>query len=112
MEKKHRLRSNKDFKTVYRKGKSYWNRNIGIYIMENNLENSRIGFSITKKFGNSVIRNRTRRRISEICRQNFDNIKKGYDIIIIPRKNVVDISYRQLKSAIFHIFKVSRIFKD
>ena len=80
--------------------------------MENNLENSRIGFSITKKFGNSVIRNRTRRRISEICRQNFDNIKKGYDIIIIPRKNVVDISYRQLKSAIFHIFKVSRIFKD
>ncbi|NLJ79042.1 MAG: ribonuclease P protein component [Tissierellia bacterium] len=111
MEKEYRLRSNKDFKTVYNKGKSYWNRNLGIYVLKNNLQRSRIGFSITKKFGNSVTRNRTRRRISEICRQNFNNIREGYDIIIIPRKNVIDITHTQLKGSIFHIFKISRILK-
>lgn len=111
MEKKYRLRNNEDFKMVYRKGKSYWNRNLGIYIMKNNLNNSRIGFSITKKFGNSVIRNRTRRRIQEILRKKFDYIKEGYDIIIIPRKNVVDITHKQLESAILHILKISHVFK-
>ncbi|NLJ98310.1 MAG: ribonuclease P protein component [Tissierellia bacterium] len=112
MDKKYRLRNNEDFKIVYRKGKNYWNRNLGIYIMKNDLDNSRIGFSITKKFGNSVVRNRTRRRIKEIYRQNFDNIKEGYDIIIIPKKNVVDITHKQLESAMLHIFKISHILKD
>src|SRR5699024_8904798 len=97
MEKTYRLRNNEDFKTVYRRGKNYWNRNLAMYIMKNDLDNSRIGFSITKKFGNSVKRNRARRRMSEICRQNFDNIKEGYDIIIIPKKNVMDITHEQLE---------------
>lgn len=112
MDKECRLRKNEDFRIVYRKGRSYWNRNIGLYMMKNNLDNSRIGFSITKKIGNSVVRNRTRRRIYEIYRKNFDCIKEGYDIIIIPKKNVVDITHRELESSMLHIFKISHIMKS
>lgn len=111
MEKKYRLRKNEDFKIIYKKGKGYWNRNLGLYIMKNNLNNSRIGFSITKKIGNSVVRNRTRRRMQEIYRRNFDYIKDGYDIIIIPKKNVVDITHKELESAMLHLFRISHIIK-
>ena len=61
---------------VYTKGKNYWNRNLVLYIMKNGLDHSRVGFTVTKKIGNSVVRNRVKRRLKEIYRKNFDKIKE------------------------------------
>ena len=112
MEKKYRLRKNMEFKKVYSGGKSYWNRNLILYVRKNELENSRIGITITKKIGNAVVRNRIRRRIKEIIRLKLGNIKDGYDLIIIPKKNVQDISYKDLESAMIHIMRISKILRD
>ncbi len=73
------------------------------------MDYSRIGFSINKKFGNSVERNRAKRRMKEICRLNLDYIVNGYDIIIIPKKNVVAIGHKELESAMLHILKISHL---
>lgn len=112
MEKKYRLRKNMEFKRVYNGGKSYWNRNLILYVRKNDLNNSRIGITITKKIGNAVVRNRIRRRIKEIIRLKLGNIKTGYDLILIPKKNVQDISYKDLESAMIHIMRISKILKD
>lgn len=112
MDKRYRLRSNVDFKKVYRDGKSYWNRNLVIYLKRNGLGYTRVGFTVTKKIGNSVVRNKIRRRMKEILRKNFDNIEGDYDIILIPKKNVVDIDYKTLESAMIHILKISGILKN
>ncbi|MBZ2175698.1 ribonuclease P protein component [Schnuerera sp. xch1] len=112
MDKKFRLRSNQEFKKVYQNGKNYWNRNLIMYARRNGLDYSRIGFTVTKKIGNSVVRNRVKRRMKEIFRKNFDNIKGKYDIILIPKKNVVNIKYSDLESAMLHILKLANILKD
>lgn len=112
MDKKYRLRKNMEFKRVYNGGKSYWNRNLILYVRKNDLENSRIGITITKKIGNAVVRNRIRRRMKEILRLKLRNIKSGYDLILIPKKNVQDISYKDLESAMIHIMSISKILKD
>lgn len=100
-----------EFKKVYSKGKTYWNRNLVIYIKKNDIGQNRVGYSITKKVGNSVIRNKIRRRLKEIYRLNYNNFKGNYDIIIIPKKNVVDISYKELESAMLHILGLAGIYK-
>ena len=112
MDRKYRLRNNREFKTVYSKGKNFWNRNLILYKKKNELEESRLGITITKKFGNAVTRNRVRRRISEIYRLNLYRIKKGYDLVIIPKKNVIDLSNKDLKSALEHILRISKMFKE
>ncbi|MBU5437972.1 ribonuclease P protein component [Tissierella sp. MSJ-40] len=112
MNKKYRLRNNMEFKKVYNGRKNYWNRNLILYIRRNGLDNSRVGYSITKKIGNSVVRNKVRRRMKEIYRLNFHNIKEGYDLIFIPKKNVVDISYKELESAMLHLLKLSGLLKN
>lgn len=112
MEKKYRLRKNMEFKRVYSGGKNYWNRNLILYVRKNDLKNSRIGITITKKIGNAVVRNRIRRRMKEIIRLRLGNIKNGYDLILIPKKNVIDISYKDLESAMVHIMSISKILKD
>lgn len=112
MDKIYRLRNNMEFKKVYNGGKNYWNRNLILYVRKNNMISSRVGYSITKKIGNSVVRNKVRRRMKEIYRLNFNNIKEGYDLIFIPKKNIVDISYKELESAMLHIMKLSKVYKE
>ena len=109
MDKVNRLRSNMEFKKVYSGGKNYWNKYLIIYVRKNNLNYTRIGYSISKKVGNSVVRNKIRRRMKEIYRLKLNNIKEGYDIIIIPKRNAVNISYLELESAMLHIFKLGDI---
>lgn len=112
MDKRNRLRKNEDFKKVYKYGKNYYNRNLVMYVMKNGLEHTRFGFTVTKKIGKSVVRNRVKRRVREIVRLNIENIKDGYDIILIPKKNVVEISHQELENAVFHILKLANVLKD
>ena len=112
MDKIYKLRNNMEFKKVYNGGKNYWNRYLVLYVRKNNMINSRVGYSITKKIGNSVVRNKVRRRMKEIYRLKFNNIKEGYDLIFIPKKNIVDISYKELESAMLHIMKLSKVYKE
>ncbi len=111
MNKVNSLKKNQDFKKVYKEGKNYWNRNLILYVRKNDLDYNRIGYSITKKIGNSVTRNRVRRRMKEIYRLNQHRFNQGYDVIIIPKKNTVDISYKELESAMLHILKLAGIKK-
>jgi ribonuclease P protein component len=82
-----------------------------LYVSKNKLDNTRIGFTLTKKIGNAVTRNKVRRKMKEICRLNFENIKEGYDLVFIAKKSTVDLSYDELEKAIIHILKISKTFK-
>ncbi len=111
MNKVYSLRKNEDFKKIYKSGKNYWNRNLILYVRKNSLNYNRVGYSITKKIGNSVVRNKVRRRMKEIYRLNLLNIEQGYDFIFIPKRNVTDISYKELESAMLHIIKLTKLKK-
>ena len=68
--KKYRIRKNTEFRTVYRKGKSFSNILLVLYIYKNGKDINRCGISVSKKVGNSVIRGRVKRLISESYRLN------------------------------------------
>ena len=100
-----------DFKKAYDKGKSFGNRNLILYVRKNNLDYSRMGITISKKTGKAVIRNKIKRQMKEIYRNYESNIKEGYDLIFIVRRNVPDISFKDLESAFKHIIKISKMRK-
>ncbi|MDO5718263.1 MAG: ribonuclease P protein component [Tissierellia bacterium] len=104
MEKSLRLRKNSDFQAVYKRGKNYWNREFTILIKKNNLSITRIGFTVTKKYGTAVERNKIKRRLREIIRNNQHSLVEGYDIIIIPKKNTANMSFHELNRSIIHLF--------
>jgi len=93
----NRLRERKEFKRVYRRGKSKANDTLVLYFLPNKLEVTRIGFSVSKKIGNAVERNRVKRRLREICRENISSIKPGYDIILIARQKIKGIGYQLIE---------------
>jgi ribonuclease P protein component len=83
-----------------------------MYVKKNNLERTRLGVSISKKVGKSVVRNRLKRRIKEIFRQSMGNIKKGYDVVISVKPEMANIEYEQIKKEIKSILKRGRIWND
>ncbi len=111
MNKENRLRSNIQFRRVYKNGKSYGNRLLVLYICENGLDYNRIGFSVSKKIGNSVKRNSVKRRMREIYRLNCDKLKNGFDLIFLPKVNVRDASYEKIESAMLHLLKISHLIR-
>ncbi len=111
MEKKFRLRKNMEFRKVYSHGKNYWNRNLTLYVKKNNIDETRVGYTITKKIGNSVVRNKLRRRMKEIYRLNFHRIETGYDLVFVPKRNIVNLSYEKLDSSMIHIMRKAGVLK-
>lgn len=94
---------NQDFQVVYRKGKSYANKYLVMYVLENHTEENRLGISVSKKVGNSVVRHRVTRLIRESYRLQESNFQKGYDIVVIARNSANGRSYQEIESALTHL---------
>lgn len=88
MLKKNVLRGNKDFNSVYKKGKSVGDKYIVLFYKRNNLTYNRIAFLASKKVGNSVARSRAVRLMRESYRQINNDLSVGYDIIFIARNTI------------------------
>ena len=97
------LKKNSDFQKVYRQGKSYANRYLVMYVLENHTEGNRLGISVSKKVGNSVIRQHLTRLIRESYRLQEDMFNNGLDIVVIARSTARDISYHETESALLHL---------
>ena len=97
------LKKNSDFQKVYRQGKSYANRYLVMYVLENHTEGNRLGISVSKKVGNSVIRHHLTRLIRESYRLHEDLFNNGLDIVVIARSTSRDISYHETESALLHL---------
>ena len=103
------LKNYRDFQNVYKNGHSYANKYLIMYILENRTDINRVGISVSKKVGNSIVRHRLTRLIRESVRLNSDNISKGYDIVIIARAGLKDKKYNETESAYLHLAKLHGI---
>ena len=91
----YRVRKNSEFRIVYRRGKSFANDLLVLYIFKNkkNVSNNneiynKIGISVSKKVGNSVVRSRSKRLIYENYRLKEQYLIKGYDFIFVARSKM------------------------
>ena len=97
------LKKNQDFKVVYQNGTSYANRLLVMYVLKNQHMKNRLGISVSKKVGNSVVRHRLTRLIRESYRLNEEFFKKDLDIVVIARPTAKDRSYQEIESAFMHL---------
>ena len=104
------LKKNKDFQIVYRTGKSYANRFLVMYIRKNDLGRNRLGISVSKKVGNSVVRHHLTRLIRESYRLQEEHFLCGYDIVAVVRVNAKNSTFADMKSALIHLGKLHKIY--
>ena len=105
------LKKNYDFQNVYKTGKSYANKYLVMYVVENHSDKNRLGISVSKKVGNSVIRHRVTRLIRESYRLHENIFNSGLDIVVIARNSASRVSYMEIESALLHLAKLHHIIK-
>ena len=106
------LKKNQDFQRVYRAADSRANRYLVLYRLENGLSKNRIGISVSKKVGNSVVRHHMCRLIRESYRLNEKSLKPGYDLVVVVRPLAKSRSYREIESALLHLMKLQNLVQE
>jgi ribonuclease P protein component len=111
MKQSESLKNNEDFREIYRTGKSYANKYLIMYVKRNETNNNRLGISVSKKVGNSVVRHRITRLIRESYRLSEDSFLSGLDIIVVARVGARGKEYSEIESALLHLMKLHKIGK-
>lgn len=103
MKRFHSIKKNSDFQLVYKGGKSYANKFLVMYVRETEREESRIGISVSKKVGNSVVRHHLARLIRESFRLNECRIQTGLDIVVVARAAAKEQDFKSIERAYLHL---------
>lgn len=103
MERALRLTYNADFQRVRGRGRSWAHPFAVICVLPNGLPHNRYGFSVSKRLGGAVIRNRVKRLLREAVRttpQEVGPLVSGYDVVFIARPPIVGKTYTEVRDVV------------
>ena len=109
MKKKNIIKKEKEFTEIIHKYPYVKNSHFVIYYKKNNVLN-RYGISVPKKTGKAYLRNKIKRRIKNIIDLNEKDIHKSYDYVIIIRKRLIELSYKEIERSLLSL--INRIGED
>ena len=109
MERRYRLQKNRAFQYVYRKGHSTACRDL--VLLRAPGRELKVGFSVSKKVGNAVIRNRIKRRLRECFRPHLGDVKPGL-YVIVARPSAAEATFQSLQKDVRYLLKKQDAWKE
>jgi ribonuclease P protein component len=94
-----RLHKRKEYLEVFGGGDKIETNCFVVYLRVNELQRHRLGITVSRKIGKSVVRNRVKRRVREIFRKNKGAVPVACDIVVNARRSAARASYRKLESS-------------
>ena len=110
MRREERLTRNSDFARVHGEGKSWANRLLVMRAIPSGREQNRVGFSVSKRVGNAVVRNRVKRMLREAVRSR--TLETGWDVVFIARAGTAISSFQEIGQAVDDLAERSKIGKS
>ncbi len=105
------IKKSRDFQEVYQTGRSLANRLLVMYVRKTDRPETRIGISVSRKVGNSVVRHRITRLIRESFRLHEEMVEAGLDIVVVVRTAAKEENYKTIESAYLHLCGLHNILK-
>ena len=102
MERQYRLQKNRAFQYVYRRGRSIACRDLVMLLAPG--RQLKVGFSVSRKVGNAVTRNRVKRRLRECFRPYLGDVKTGL-YVIVARSSAAEATFRDLQKDVLYLLK-------
>ncbi|MGC4081853.1 MAG: ribonuclease P protein component [Vicinamibacterales bacterium] len=105
LDRRERIRRRAEYQKIYDRGVKVHGRTFTLFRFPNGLEVARLGIAATRKLGGAVDRNRAKRLVREVFRRNKP--APGNDVVIVPRRELLDTSLVALESEFRHILERS-----
>lgn len=106
------LKENHIFQRLYHKGRSCAGKYMVVYCRENRSQTNRIGYTVGKKLGHAVVRNRARRRLREVYRLAEQNLRPGLDVVVVARSRCVDAKFTALQDEFARLAKKVNLWEE
>ncbi|MBQ8003936.1 MAG: ribonuclease P protein component [Oscillospiraceae bacterium] len=103
MNKTVSIKLNRDFRFLYKRGKSAVSPVLAVYAKKTKNTSNRIGITVSTKVGKAVVRNRVRRRIREAYRINEGRFIDGCDVIIVARVRAASVSFNDIEENLLRL---------
>lgn len=100
-----RLLRRGEFDAVYRDARRRSGRHFTVFFRPNGLERTRLGISVKRALGGSVVRNRIRRRVREMFRLHRREIPTGWDVVVHPRSSVATAEFGALETELLNLLQ-------
>ena len=111
LSKLNRLKKRKEFNFIYKKGDVVHSQNFTIHVVRSYRKTTQIGISVSKQVGNSVVRSRVKRIISEACRLNIEQFAiKNY--VITAKPSIIDKKSTEIEQEILRVLKKNNLLKE
>lgn len=111
MKRRYRLADKARFRQVRQQGASQAHPVVVLCYLANEETFSRSGFSVSKRIGNAVARNRARRRMSEVVRSLWDMLAPGWDMVWVARPGINEAAFSELQTACARLLRRARLLR-
>ncbi|RUL49467.1 ribonuclease P protein component [Lysinibacillus antri] len=112
MKKRQRVKKNEDFQKVFKKGKSFANRQFVVYCLPKEDQSEfRVGLSVGKKIGKAVTRVQIKRYIRQVFLELKDEIRLDMDYVIIARHPAATLDFHETKKSLEHVLKIAKVLR-
>ena len=108
--KEHIVKNNIDFQRIIKNNRPYKYKEYILYIEKSNNNNYRFGFSVGKKIGSAVVRNKIKRQLKHIVAKK--DYQKSFNCIIIVNSNILNKSYHEMEQDLNLVLKKLELIKE
>ncbi len=106
------LKKNYEFRRVYQKGATAAGGGLVIYCRKNGRSRNRLGITTSVKLGCAVVRNRARRRLREVFRLHGQELRRGYDVILVARAKTATMPWKELDATFLRLCRRLDLLED
>ena len=110
MKSTYRLKKNYQYNYVYKHASSVADKNFILLYCESNVKQSKVGFSVSKKYGKAVQRNRIRRQLKSAVSALMPSAKEGFNAVFIPRRHEA-YEFAELASSVKKLLEKAGLLK-
>ena len=112
LKKINRLKKRYQVSYVYKYGEHVSGNYIVLYFTTSKTKTMKVGFAVTKKVGHAVVRNKIRRRLREIVKNQLQNLKQNYNIIVVAKDNITNARFDELANEFNKLIKKANLQKN
>ncbi len=112
LEKQYRLKKNKEFNYIYKKGSVSFSKVLTMHFVKTKISPFKVGFSISSKVGNSVIRHKVKRKLTHLFKEFLDKVNPNYNYVFVARPGIESLSHEELYNEMNKVLKKGNMLNE
>ncbi len=112
IKKENRLRKRKQFNYLFKNGKGLGCEYFSLVYLPLKTKNFKVGYSVSKKVGKAVVRNKMKRRLKECVRSFSNEIKNEFYIIIVAKSKIIELEFVDMNEKLYKLFRKAGLLNE